>query len=512
MTIEEILAGESKNVEFKENLPERSIKYMKSVVAFANGTGGKIIFGIVDKTREVIGFDKEDVFKKMDAIANAVTDSCEPAIIPDITLQTVDGKTVIVAEISEGRQRPYYIKALGRDGGVYVRVAGTTRLADEYMIKELMFEGSNRYFDQALCTGLTISDEDIDALCKAMKEQAVKNAHNEEQKASIKDVGRQQLRSWGVLIERDGKDYPSNAYAILTGCGGLHVAIQCGVFKGTTKEVFVDRREYTGPLWEQIDEAFQFVLRNIHLGATIVGIYRQDVYEIPPDAIRELIINAVVHRSYLDHGTIQVAVYDNRLEITSPGKLPMGQTVERMKEGYSKIRNEALAHAFSYMNLIEHWGSGIPRIIEKVKKAGLREPEFIGGEVDLRINIYRGQINDNSDRNSGLNDLNSAEKLPDSTLKVPNSAAKVPDNGEIMPDRTEKVPDSTMKMPDSEQEQIIYKYVLGNESITTKKVIELLNVKQRRSRAILQSMIEKGWLKKTGAARSTVYVKNTEGR
>ena len=80
MTIEEILAGESKNVEFKETLPEKSIKYMKSVVAFANGTGGKIIFGIADKTREVVGFDKEDVFKKMDAIANAVSDSCEPAI------------------------------------------------------------------------------------------------------------------------------------------------------------------------------------------------------------------------------------------------------------------------------------------------------------------------------------------------------------------------------------------------------------------------------------------------
>jgi len=82
-----------------------------------------------------------------------------------------------------------------------------------------------------------------------------------------------------------------------------------------------------------------------------------------------------------------VAVYDNRLEITSSGKLPMGQTMERMKEGYSKIRNEALAHAFAYMNLIEHWGSGIPRIIDKVKAAGLQEPEFIGGEVDLRINI-----------------------------------------------------------------------------------------------------------------------------
>ncbi len=471
MTIEEILAGESKNVEFKENLPEKSIKYMKSVVAFAN----------------------------------AVSDSCEPAIIPDITLRTVDGKTVIVAEISEGRQRPYYIKALGREGGVYVRVAGTTRLADEYMIKELMFEGSNRYFDQTLCTGLTITDEDIDALCKAMKEQAVKNAHNEEQKASIKDVGRQQLRSWGVLIERDGKDYPSNAFAILTGNGGLHATTQCGVFKGSTKEVFVDRREYHGPLWEQIDEAFQFVLRNIHLGAAFVGIYRQDIYEIPPDAIRELIINAMVHRSYLDHGTIQVAVYDNRLEITSPGKLPMGQTMERMKEGYSKIRNEALAHAFAYMNLIEHWGSGIPRIIDKVKAAGLREPEFIGGEVDLRINIYRGQINDNVDRGSDLNDPDSADKVPGNISKVPDSADKVPDN-------TSKVPDNAIKMPDSEQEQRIYKYVLENGSITTNKVMELLNVKQRRARVILQSMIEKDWLKKTGAARSTIYLKNAEGR
>ena len=496
MTIEEILTGESKNVEFKENLPEKSIKYMKSVVAFANGTGGKIIFGIADKTREVVGFDKEDVFKKMDAIANAISDSCEPAIIPDITLQTVDGKTVIVVEVSEGRQRPYYIKALGRDGGVYVRVAGTTRLADEYMIKELLFEGSNRYYDQALCTGVNVTDEDIDALCKAMKEQAVQNARTEEQKASIKDVGRQQLRSWGILIERDGKDYPSNAFAILTGNGGLHVATQCGVFKGTTKAVFVDRREYTGPLWEQIDEAFQFVLRNIHLGATIVGIYRQDIYEIPPDAIRELIINAMVHRSYLDHGTIQVAVYDNRLEITSPGKLPMGQTMERMKEGYSKIRNEALAHAFAYMNLIEHWGSGIPRIIDKVKAAGLREPEFIGGEVDLRINIYRGQ--------DASNDINNANKVPDTTEEQPDTANKVPDTMEKMPDTTEEV-------PDNEQEQQIYKYVSEKESITTAETVVLLGVKDRRARAILMNMVEGGYLVKEGAARSTIYVKNTKG-
>lgn len=540
MTIEEILAGESKNIEFKEKLPEKSIKYMKSVVAFANGTGGKIIFGIADKTREVIGFDKDEVFKIMDAIANTVSDSCEPAIIPDITLQTLEGKTVIVVEVEAGRQRPYYIKALGRDGGVYVRVAGTTRLADDYMIKELMFEGSNRHFDQTLCIGLSITDEDVDTLCKAMREQAIRNAHSEEQKASVKDVGRQQLRSWGILVERDGKDYPSNAYAILTGCGGLRIATQCGVFKGETRAVFVDRREYTGPIWEQIEEAFQFVLRNIHLGANIVGLYRQDVYEIPPDAIRELIINAAVHRSYLDHSNIQVAIYDNRLEITSPGKLPMGQTLERMKEGYSQIRNEALACAFSYMNLIEHWGSGIPRIIDKVKEAGLREPEFIGGEVDLRINIYRGQVDINN-TNINVNELyyelhdsQSAGKMPDSitevlnyTNKVPNNNVKVPDNSQMMPDSDAKmlnkprrvldnspkilgnavrISESMKNMPENAQEKQIYKYVQKNASITTTEATELLGVKQRRARVVLSNMVKSGYLKKKGAARSTIYI------
>lgn len=203
------------------------------------------------------------------------------------------------------------------------------------------------------------------------------------------------------------------------------------------------------------------------MGATIEGLYRQDIYEIPTDAIRELIINAMVYRSYLDYGTIQIAVYDNQLEITSSGKLPMGQTLERMKEGYSKIRNEALAHAFSYMNLIEHWGSGIPRIIGKVKAAGLREPEFIGGDVDLRINIYREQI----------------EPVDD-------------------------VPDTIERLPDNEQMKHIYKDVLENGSITTARAAELLGVKQRRARAVLLDMVKKNYLKKEGAARSTIYVKN----
>lgn len=310
----------------------------------------------------------------------------------DVFFQRKEGKTIIIADISEGRQRPYFIKSLGKEAGVYVRVAGTSRPADEYMIKELMLEGSSRSFDQIISTGWNVTDDEINALCAEMKKQALKHAPHQEE---VREVGPQQLLSWGILAEKDGKYYPTNAFYILMGSGPIHTVMQCGVFKGSTKAVFVDRREYSGPLWLQVDNAVQYVLRNIHMGAKFVGIYRQDIYEIPPDSIRELIVNAAVHRSYLDHNNTQIAVYDDRLEITSPGKLPMGQTIERMKKGYSRIRNEAIANAFAYMHLIEHWGSGIPRIIREVQEAGLKAPEFIGGEVDLRINIYRKQ-NDNN--------------------------------------------------------------------------------------------------------------------
>ena len=98
-----------------------------------------------------------------------------------------------------------------------------------------------------------------------------------------------------------------------------------------------------------------------------------------------------MHRSYLDNGNIQVAIFDNRLEITSPGKLPLGQTIEKMREGYSKIRNEALAMAFSYMHLIERWGTGMLRIAKMIREAGLDELEIKGGETELRFNIYRSK-------------------------------------------------------------------------------------------------------------------------
>ena len=135
MAEETLFSGESKNIEYKVAVPDKSEKYMKTVVAFANGRGGKIVFGIEDKTLEVVGMDEDSIYKTMDAITNAISDSCMPQIIPDIEPQTIDGKTVIIVSVEAGKNRPYYLKSKGKENGTYIRVAGTSRQAFPEKIK-----------------------------------------------------------------------------------------------------------------------------------------------------------------------------------------------------------------------------------------------------------------------------------------------------------------------------------------------------------------------------------------
>ena len=135
MVEETMFSGESKNIEYKVSLPDKSEKYMKTIVAFANTQGGKLIVGVDDKTHQIVGVENDVLFQLMDGIANAVSDSCVPQIIPDIEPQTVDGKTVIVVSVEAGKNRPYYLKSKGKDNGTYIRVAGTSRQAFPEKIK-----------------------------------------------------------------------------------------------------------------------------------------------------------------------------------------------------------------------------------------------------------------------------------------------------------------------------------------------------------------------------------------
>ena len=424
MAEESLFAGESKNIEYKVAVPKKSEKYMKTVVAFANGNGGKIVFGIDDKTLEIVGMDEDNIFKTMDAITNAISDSCEPRIRPDVTLQTVNDKTVIVVEILPGPMRPYYIKSEGMTEGTYMRVSGTTRPVEGYMLKELILEGQNRYFDSEPCRELQITDEDIQNLCKTMKGTAIKNTWQDSEKAKIKDITKNTLLSWGILTEVHGEIFPTNAYALLTGQLRMQPIIQCGLFKGKDRAYFTDRKEFDGPIQNQVDATYQYVLEKINMGMQIQGIYRQDVYELPTDSVRELIANAVAHRSYLEPGNIQVAIFDDRLEVTSPGMLLNNVSIKKMMEGYSKPRNPAIANAFAYMKIIEKWGTGIPRIFRECREYGLPDPELIDFDGDFRVNMYRNTAIDYSPRvNDRVND-----KVNDRVNEIEEKILKFIDN------------------------------------------------------------------------------------
>ena len=475
MTIEEILRGESKDLEFKEKLPEDSKKYMKTIVAFSNGEGGRLIIGVNDD-REVVGVEQTAVFSMIDKITNAISDSCEPLIIPDIAPQAVGDKTVIVVEISAGRQRPYYLKSLGMDKGTFIRTAGSTRLADRPFIQEMYYEDENRSFDNVVNKDIEVTDADIKSFCEDMKKEAQRNCMDEKDAKKVKTPTKNNLITWGILKEENGVIRPTYAYYYLRGLDGVMSQIQCAVFKGNTRGIFVDKREYEGNLWEQVEQAYQFVLRNIHLGARIKGIHRQDVYELPPESIRELIINAVVNCSYLQGSLVQVAIYDNRLEISSPGGLMPGVTIEKMKEGFSKVRNHGIANAFVYMNLIEQWGSGIPKILAQTKEYGLPEVEFIDMENALRVNMYRALVED--------------EK----------QAIKASDKKQATSDKNKR-----QMTKENDSRSMFAEYMSQHGASSTAEIAAFSGLSPQRTRAILAKMVEDGIVIAEGANKKRKY-------
>ena len=482
MTIEDIVSGESEYIEFKQEVPKKSEVYMKTVVAFANGSGGKIVFGVEDSTFKVLGINQEEAFSIMDGITSAICDSCTPMLMPIVTLASIEEKVVIVVNIMPGSQRPYYLTAKGKENGTYIRVSGTTRPADSFVLKELEFEGVNRCFDQTYAASeASVTEDEINRLCDRMYQYAVEHCNSEEASERINRLTGRNLLSWGFLVQRGDKCYPTNAFLLMTSNLFPQATIQCAVFKGRDRDVFIDRREYSGDIVTQLDAAYEYVLRNINMSSEINGLHRTDIYELPTECIREMICNAVVHRSYLHPSSIQVAVYDNRVEVTSPGMLFGSLRLEDIREGISMPRNRALVYAFTYMNIMEHWGSGIPRIIRRCRELGLEEPELMEIAGSFRINLFR--FLDKTRIGKGT------EKAQISTDKMQKS--------------TEKVWKSMDKLSDNYRKIIQYTEERG--VITNKEVRNLLNVKDSRALKILKELVEAGILKKEGKLKGSYY-------
>ena len=259
MTIEEMIRrGESRNVEFKVSLPKDSDKYVKTMIAFANTQGGQLIIGVDDKTLEVVGVAKDSVFRVMDTIVNAVSDSCVPQIIPDVSLQTVAGKSLVVASVAPGANRPYYLTSRGKEAGTYIRVGGTSRPADIEKIRELEMEGARISWDELTCVGYPATETAITKLCQDMNQYRKELQERSGSEEKFPKVTRTQLVNWNVLKESEDGYVASNSFALLAGNHFPYSKTQCAVFAGTERGVFIDKKEYTGPLYEQIEEAHHY--------------------------------------------------------------------------------------------------------------------------------------------------------------------------------------------------------------------------------------------------------------
>ena len=423
--VEKEYFGEGKNIEYKREIPGNHEKFLKDVIAFSNTSGGKIIIGIDDETNTVYGIGEQNPFKLSDSISNMISDACIPQIDPDITIQTIEEKTILEVEVPPGKFRPYYIESKGKEKTAYIRINGTSRPADARRIKELELEGQNLSYDKMLCIGKEYDENKALHLCREMKRIALEACKTEDEKAEVKDMTLEKLADFGVLYKAGKKYSVSNAFELLTDNKNRNAKVQCALFKGITRDIFIDQKEFTGPIYEQVDNAYHFILRHINMGAEINGVYRSEEYELPVKAVREMVANAVVHRSYLDEACVQVCVFDDRVEVLSPGMLYGGLDVETVKMGKSRCRNEAIADAFHYMHIIESWGTGIPRLYNRCAEYGLPEPIFDEFGDGIKVVMYR-KVSNAVEKVSNAN-----EKVSNANEKVSNAVEKVSNTFEI---------------------------------------------------------------------------------
>lgn len=473
MLIDDIRRGESAELEFKRVPNEQPERWLKTVVAFANCKGGRVVFGVND-AREVIGLTG-DLYAIRDSIADRIADACSP--MPDITIGivNVEGREVLELSVAQGRQCPYFLRAQGDTAGVYVRYDATTRRADPATLQELRLDGAGKGYDSVVCRGLKIVDSDVQGLCTRFYEEAVENAPTNSVRALVKPVTIRQLVRWGVLMERGCGYVPSNAYALLTGNAVLATEVKCALFKGVDRAVFLDRHPIEGSVIDHVNESFKWVLSKLNLSARINGLKRVDVYEIPPEAIRELIVNAVVHRTYVDGASspISIALYDDRLEITSPGGLPRGMTVSKMLEGHSECRNKALAAAFAYMFFIENWGSGLLRVQRALREAGLAPlgVKDFGNSIRLTV-MRRTAVSDTWDNRGDNRGGNRGDNRGDNLLSA---------------------------LP--EEQRRIYGMLKANPRISIRKMAEMLGVRKNTLDRQLSALKAKGVIERKNGTR-----------
>lgn len=367
---------EGKTLELKRDLSSPK-GLLKTLIAFANTAGGKVIIGVDDKTRQPLGVDSP--LDEEERLGNLIADSILPRLIPSIEMITIDNKTLLIVEVFLSNSRPHYLRSEGPESGVYVRLGSSNRQADLELIAELRRSVEGIAFDELPMRDLSIEDLDIKTVRKLFREH--------------RQLDEQDLITLKMLRSEQGRLVPTKGAVLLFGLERtLHFPdawIQCGRFIGRDKTDIFDHIELDEHLPQVVESILLFLKKHAMRGADFSGIQRKDVWSIPLNILREVIINALVHSDYSQRGApIRIAYFDDRIEVENPGILLPGMTIEDMMQGISKIRNSVIARVFRELRLIEQWGSGIPSIMRQAQELGVRSPLIQEIGMRLRFTVF----------------------------------------------------------------------------------------------------------------------------
>ncbi|MFH1832066.1 MAG: helix-turn-helix domain-containing protein [bacterium] len=436
--IEELLTrNEDKTLDFKESTQSLP-SIVKTVVAFANTAGGILVIGVQDRTKKIVGVP--NALDEEERLANVISDSIVPFLVPNIEIQTYRKKELILIHVPHVAG-PYYVKSAGTERGVFVRCGSTSRVADAEMLETLRLYTKKISFDEISYGQAKTNALDWDVI-KKLFEQVDKK------------ITERKAEDLGLLVTHASKTSPSFGGIILFGSNRLRVfpdaIIRCVRFIGTNKAHVLDHIELDSYPVLALDQAIHFIEKNTLTSAKIGRTKRTDIKQYPPVAIREALVNALLHADYAAKGaSIMIAVFDDRIEITSPGGVPLGMTLERALAGSSRVRNRVIARVFRELKLSEQWGSGLQRIIDSCEQKGLESPKFEDLITEFKVTLYAREIR---------------------SISI-----------------------------DASQKEFIG-YLKKKEKISTKQAAEFFGIAPRNARVKLKKLVDSGLIKKIGTS------------
>ncbi len=368
---------ESKILEFKERLDDYS-RLLETVVAFANTQGGTIIIGIRDSDRLVVGLSDEEITRYGQEIPQAIADAISPQTAVDLYAQNIEGKTCVSVRIFPGPQKPYFLKKLGYPAGIFLRFGAHNRKADTYATEQLARTQSGKRFEQNPCPEISYDDlsKELLGLLFSRYDPSIL------------------IGAGYAATEVSGRTIPNVAGTLLFYPEHQKIVPESGIsisaYADEGKLHLLKKEEFGGGLIPMLEQSFTYLSMLLGTEYERDGlIKRPQSHEIPLDAIREALVNAVAHRAYDYEAPIRITLFPDRIEFLNPGDFYAPINPDNLREGLSRYRNPLIADALRKKGYMEKQGIGINLIISSCLEAGLSEPRFAELEHHVKLIIFR---------------------------------------------------------------------------------------------------------------------------